>query len=192
MKTLYFEGAGMAGADISKATIGNCRIRTAFHLDNGKPVYLEITAGERTKRNIEVYKWRYTGFVDACFYITDDRPNDDCNLHRLLKDGGEEEQKEAEAFFRKRMSTEFKTCEEAAQEYRTACDYGKRFVERNEVFEYSEAGILDFLRSIGASFDAITVSNERDGYRAFREDFRGGTDGYYYGDKYEPGEEMLA
>lgn len=32
-KTLYFEGAGWSGADSSKATIGNCRIRTAFHLD---------------------------------------------------------------------------------------------------------------------------------------------------------------
>ena len=28
MKTLYFEGAGWSGATISKATIGNCRIRT--------------------------------------------------------------------------------------------------------------------------------------------------------------------
>lgn len=36
-KTLYFEGAGWSGADSSKATIGNCRIRTAFHLDPGRP-----------------------------------------------------------------------------------------------------------------------------------------------------------
>ena len=35
-KTLYFEGAGWSGADSSKATIGNCRIRTAFHLDPEK------------------------------------------------------------------------------------------------------------------------------------------------------------
>lgn len=34
MKTLYFEEAGCSSADISKATIGNCRIHTAFHLDN--------------------------------------------------------------------------------------------------------------------------------------------------------------
>ena len=59
-KTLYFEGAGWSGADSSKATIGNCRIRTAFHLDPekkhprcscGEPhdgaaaVYLEIICG---------------------------------------------------------------------------------------------------------------------------------------------------
>ena len=49
MKVLYFEGAGWSGADISKATIGNCRIRTAFHLDDGRAVYLEIIGNERGK-----------------------------------------------------------------------------------------------------------------------------------------------
>lgn len=42
MKTLYFEGAGWSEADISKATIGNCRIRTAFHTTDGRAVYLEL------------------------------------------------------------------------------------------------------------------------------------------------------
>lgn len=65
-KTLYFEGAGWSGADSSKATIGNCRIRTAFHLDPekkhprcscGEPhdgaaaVYLEIICGTIGKEN---------------------------------------------------------------------------------------------------------------------------------------------
>lgn len=58
MKTLYFEGAGWSGADISKATIGNCRIRTAFHLDDGRAVYLEINGSERTKySSLKVHKW---------------------------------------------------------------------------------------------------------------------------------------
>lgn len=83
-KTLYFEGAGWSGADISKATIGNCRIRTAFHLDDGRAVYLEIIGSERTKYSSpEVHKWQYTGFVDDCFYITDEKPNDDCNKHHI-------------------------------------------------------------------------------------------------------------
>lgn len=84
MKTLYFEGAGWSGADISKATVGNCRIRTAFHLKSGQAVYLELSAcevGKKSPARLQGYK--YAGFVDHCFYITDDKPNDDCNKHRL-------------------------------------------------------------------------------------------------------------
>lgn len=80
MKTLYFEGAGWSGADISKATIGNCRIRTAFHLDNGKAIFLEISGTERAAWS----DLQYTGIIDNCYYITDDVPNDDCNQHNLL------------------------------------------------------------------------------------------------------------
>lgn len=84
-KILYFEGAGWSDADISIATIGNCRIRTAFHLDDGRAVYLEIAGAERSKHSPpEIYKWQYTGFVTHCFYITDDKPNNDCNKHRVM------------------------------------------------------------------------------------------------------------
>lgn len=84
-KVLYFEGAGWSGADISKATVGNCRIRTAFHLDDGRAVYLEIIGSEREKNSSPmIYQWQYTGFVTDCYYITDDRPNDDCNKHRVM------------------------------------------------------------------------------------------------------------
>ena len=84
MKVLYFEGAGWSGADISRATIGNCRIRTAFHLDNGRAVYLEIIGSEKTKYSSpKIHKWQYTGFVDACFYITDEKPNDDQNKYSI-------------------------------------------------------------------------------------------------------------
>lgn len=87
-KTLYFEGAGWSGADISKATVGNCRIRTAFHLDDGRAVYLEIIGSERTKHSsLEIHQWPYTGFVDCCHYITDDVPNDDCNKHHVRLKG---------------------------------------------------------------------------------------------------------
>ncbi len=50
MKTLYFEGAGWSDADISKTTIGNCRIHNAFHFNNGRAVYPEINGTERTKQ----------------------------------------------------------------------------------------------------------------------------------------------
>lgn len=90
-KILYFEGAGWSDADISIATIGNCRIRTAFHLDDGRAVYLEIVGTERSKHSPpEIYKWQYTGFVTDCFYITDDKPNDDCNKHRVMMPGRRE------------------------------------------------------------------------------------------------------
>lgn len=77
-KVLYFEGAGWSGADISKATIGNCRIRTAFHLDNGKAVYLEITACARGAKGQQPY---YEGWVDDCHYITGS--SEDCNRNRV-------------------------------------------------------------------------------------------------------------
>lgn len=70
MKTLYFEGAGWSGADISKATVGNCRIRTAFHLDDGRAVYLEVIACERRIGKTTVYE----GWVDDCHIITEDGP----------------------------------------------------------------------------------------------------------------------
>lgn len=83
-KILYFEGASWSDADISKATIGNCRIRTTFHLDDGRAVYLEIVGNERSKNSPSCYQWQYTGFVTDCYYITDDNTNDDCNKHRVM------------------------------------------------------------------------------------------------------------
>lgn len=143
-KVLYFEGAGWSGADISKATIGNCRIRTAFHLDDGRAVYLEIEGSERTKYKPQrFYKWRYTGFVTHCHYITDDTPSDDCNRHRIC------------------------------------------LSDEQRVFEYTEAAILKFVNSLGASFDAIKVVPDLGGYRVFPAEHRCGPDGYYYGDEFQ-------
>lgn len=84
MKTLYFEGAGWEKAERSINTIGNCRVRTAFHLDNGKGVYLEIVCCEMLGERKKLYGGlQYVGFVDFLFYITDEEPNDDCNKYKL-------------------------------------------------------------------------------------------------------------
>jgi len=81
-KTLYFEGAGWADCDTSKATdVQNCRIRTAFHNDKGEAIYLEMTSCEVTKRSANYLKsYRYAGFVDSCHYILGD---DDENKHSI-------------------------------------------------------------------------------------------------------------
>lgn len=81
-KTLYFEGAGWFGADISKATdMKNCRVRTAFTNNKGKKIYLEFTACEVTKNMTpRAQGFKYAGFVDSCFYIMGD---DDENKYRI-------------------------------------------------------------------------------------------------------------
>lgn len=77
-KILYFEGAGARFSDASKDAIIRCRIRTAFHLDDGRAVYLEIVGSDRKGTPPHNYpEWRYTGFVVACFEITDEDPNED-------------------------------------------------------------------------------------------------------------------
>lgn len=151
-KTLYFEGAGWSGADISKATVGNCRIRTAFHLDDGRAVYVEISGSERTKYSApEVHKWPYTGFVTDCFYITDEKPNDDENKHSI------------------------------------------RLPDRRRIFEYTEASILKFANSLGASFKAVKVVPDLGGYRVFPGSHScDGPDGYNYGDEFHFDPEMTA
>jgi len=83
MKILYFEGAGWADADTSKASdVGNCRIRTAFTNNNGKKIYLEMTScmiHKYNKKRFIGFK-NVVGFVDSCFYIFGD---DDENKHRI-------------------------------------------------------------------------------------------------------------
>ena len=78
-KVLYFEGAGWADADTSKATnVENCRIRTAFTNDEGKKIYLEMGAAPIYNKKQIVKYWLY---IDFAFYITDDE--DDCNNNRI-------------------------------------------------------------------------------------------------------------
>ena len=67
IKTLYFEGAGCT----SRGDVSNCRIRTAFHLDNGNAVYLEISGMETTRCTAPIYqKFTNYGVIDHCFCIT--------------------------------------------------------------------------------------------------------------------------
>lgn len=66
-KTLYFEGAGC----VARGDVPNCRIRTAFHLDNGNAVYLEISGMETTRCTAPIYKgFKNYGVIDHCFCIT--------------------------------------------------------------------------------------------------------------------------
>ena len=81
-KVLYFEGAGC----VPRGEVENCRIRTAFHLDDGRGVYLEITGAEITKHN----RTAYPGFVnvaviDYCHYLDEyDNGADGCNNARVF------------------------------------------------------------------------------------------------------------
>lgn len=148
MKVLYFEGAGWEGAELSKATVGNCRIRTAFHLDNGEAVYLELNGCFPMKHYAkELQKFSAVGFVDHLHYITDENPNDDCNKHRLPQ-------------------------------------------ERNGAIEYSEQGILNFVNSLGASFDAVLVLPVLSPYRVHG-DYTNGNSRYNYGDDFIPNWEVI-
>lgn len=84
-KTLVFEGAGCA----PRGDLENCRIRTAFTNDEGKRIYLEITGSETTKYTPErLREYENVAHVWHCFYITDETPNDDCNVHRIIEPHG--------------------------------------------------------------------------------------------------------
>lgn len=171
-KILFFEGAGWCDADISKATVGNCRIRTAFHLDDGQAVYLELNGMERKNEYpVKIYKWQYTGFVAECYSITDEVPNDDCNKHNLFEKFTDKVEEIIPGYYdhllQKHLSDTIKT----------------RYIAKT--FCYSEEGILGVVNDLGASFDAIKVLPDLAGYRVFPEKKPcQGTEGYYYGDEF--------
>lgn len=84
-KILLFEGAGC----VPRGDVDNCRIRTAFTNDAGERIYLEITGSERTKYTPEhLRQYENAAHVWHCFYITDETPNDDCNLHPVFAPHG--------------------------------------------------------------------------------------------------------
>lgn len=65
-KTLYFEGAGC----FPRGDVPNCRIRTAFHLDNGTAVYLELNGWEVTKYSPQYLKgFTNAASVASCHFI---------------------------------------------------------------------------------------------------------------------------
>lgn len=85
MKNLLFEGAGC----VPRGDLENCRIRTAFTNDEGKQIYLEITGSKTTKYTPDhLRQYENAAHVWHCFYITDETPNDDCNLHRIYEPHG--------------------------------------------------------------------------------------------------------
>ena len=70
-KTLVFERAGMKLNDMND--VGTGRIRTAFHTEDGKALYLELIAMRRISgRHICSWaKWDRAGFVDSCYRMED-------------------------------------------------------------------------------------------------------------------------
>ena len=94
MKTLYFEGAGC----VPRGDLENCRIRTAFTLDNGKKVYLEIMGVEVTKQTAAVYAgFTNVSYIDFCHYDTGDR--DDCQKNRVYRGDGTTVERNARSNF---------------------------------------------------------------------------------------------
>lgn len=87
-KTLFFEGAGWNGANAEYNGL-NCRIRTAFHNNDGKMIYLELNGchpnnyqSKEAKENKVTLPSTYMS-VDIAHYITDDPEIDDCNSSRI-------------------------------------------------------------------------------------------------------------
>lgn len=58
-KVLYFEGAGMPGS--SSTDVGNCRIRTAFSLDDGTRVFLGLSEWAKPSKSLKDAR-RYSGW----------------------------------------------------------------------------------------------------------------------------------
>ncbi len=87
-KTLYFEGAGWSGANAEYNGL-NCRIRTAFHNNDDKKIYLELNGCHPLKEHLkEAKKNKVTlpstyMYIDCAEYITDDPTIDDCNESRI-------------------------------------------------------------------------------------------------------------
>lgn len=89
-KILYFEGAGLFDCEHSKANakagVSNLRIRTAFHDNNGRSIYLELTSyiplaarkgkTRKKQRLMENDPNLYMTSVDFCYY------DFDCNGER--------------------------------------------------------------------------------------------------------------
>lgn len=87
-KTLYFEGAGSTGANGDYNGL-NCRIRTAFHNDKGKMIYLEVGGGHPNKYMLKEAKKEKIKlpetymYIHFAFYITDNPEIDDCNENQI-------------------------------------------------------------------------------------------------------------
>lgn len=128
MKTLYFEGAGC----VPRGDLENCRIRTAFSLDNGDKVYLEISATECTKHTSRIYKgFKNPAHIDHLHFI--------------------------------------KGYDEEVVAYK----------KNGFVFDYTRKNLLEFVNSLGASFDEVIILPDLSGYRVHK---HGG--GYNFADEF--------
>ena len=135
-KVLYFEGVGC----VERGDVPNCRIRTAFHLDDGRALYLELSGAEVGKHMGDHLKcFTNAGFVDHCHFITEEG-----DVHHKAERPG-------------------------------------------TYFEYSMAGILKFVNSLGASFDAIEVLPSLAGYQV-----HAGKGKCNYGDEFPYDAELTA
>jgi hypothetical protein len=76
-KTLYFEGAGC----VARGDVPNCRIRTAFHLDDGRAIYLEISGMETTRCSAPMYrKFRNYGIINHLHFANCSAGDDRCEF----------------------------------------------------------------------------------------------------------------
>lgn len=97
-KTLFFEGAGWDGCKAEYNNI-NCRIRTAFHNNDGKMIYIEIFGVHPNQHALKKAKTKGETlptthlYIDEAFYITDDNSVDDCNENRIKVIDYKEQQK---------------------------------------------------------------------------------------------------
>lgn len=178
MKTLYFEGAGWSDAESSKATVGNCRIRTAFHTMNGEQIYLEmscVSVDKYCKSPLLRAFAPYAGLVTYCYKITND--SEDCNKNNLIKR------------FLNRVD----------QHEPAVTVYGKvvkpaRTTARYEIkpFFYTKEGILSIVKQLDGDFDQIEVLPDLGGYRVFRDNARiSEGKGYNFGDEFTFDPELL-
>ena len=156
MRTLRFEGAGCPGAAASRGTVGNCRIRTAFHTVTGQKIYLELGCSSQPHANL-----RYSGYVYRCFEITGDP--DEKTKHNLMH------------AFRDRVTVEI-----PAKTWPYPQPKITRVTMSVRRFSYDALGILKIVRFLGGDFNSIYIDNDPSGYHVF--DDRGG---YHFGDEYE-------
>ena len=70
-KTLVFERAGVPLKDMND--VGTGRIRTAFHMQDGQAIYLELIAIRKGKYTQSWAEWERTGFVDSCYLMEGDQ-----------------------------------------------------------------------------------------------------------------------
>lgn len=60
------------------------------------------------------------------------------------------------------------------------------------VIEYNTASVLNFVNSLGCSFDAVETVPDLGGYRVFKETYVKGGEKYNYGDEFEFDEKLTA